>query len=97
MFVKLLLPSVAVILNVAVPNPSFVATSLTPILAFGELAWSCVIILVSSNCMRSTLDPTATSSILTTSLRSLGSHFVTIALLLFTPVVPCMVLPGVNS
>ena len=38
--VKLALPSVAVIENVAVPRPSFVAVSLIPIVEFGELAWS---------------------------------------------------------
>ena len=96
-FVKLELPSVAVILNVAVPSPSLVAASLTPIVSFGVSAWSAVITLVSSNCTLSTLDPTATCSILTISLRSLGSHFVTIALLLLTPVVPAIARPGTNS
>jgi len=52
--------------------------------------------LVASNCILRTLDPTATSSILTTSLRSAGSQLETKALLLFAPVVPVIALPGTN-
>ena len=87
-FVILLLPSVAVILKVDVPSPSFVETSLIVIALLGELAWSCVIVLEASNCILSTLEPTTTSSILTISLRSAGSQLATNALLLFDPVVP---------
>ena len=97
MFVILLLPSVAVILKVDVPSPSFVCTSLIVIDVFGVLAWSCVIVLEASNWILSTLEPTTTSSILTTSLRSAGSQLATNALLLFAPVVPCIALPAINS
>ena len=95
--VNALLPSVACKLNVAVPRSLFALTSLIPIAVFGDPAWSLVIVLVASNCIRNVLDPTVTNSILTISFLSIGIHSCTIALLFCAPVVPRICLPGINS